>query len=134
LGTLSTTVPPSPILQPDTIRVEVGSPAVNGRVYQPHAAPVRVRVGDDPRVVAEWTNQLTVGDSAGRRVMRWVTKGTRYPASGGAITWEIYQTYDAITLAPYGYSAASSTGGFTRLTIDGRQVRGSRRVAADSAT
>jgi hypothetical protein len=118
----------------DTIRLEVGSPEVDGRVYAPHAARVRVRVGENEgRVVAEWTNELTLGDSAGRPVMRWITRGTRFPPAGGTINWEIRQTYDAVTLAPYAYAATSSTGAATRLRLDGRRVSGTRRVAADSA-
>lgn len=118
----------------DTIRLEVGSALINGRIYEPHAARVIVRAGDgDKRVTAEWTNELTHGDSAGRPVHRWVTKGTRFLPAGATQTWEIRQTYDARTLAPYAYHATSSTGGFTRLTIDGKRVRGSKRLAADSA-
>lgn len=130
---------PSPVLPPangaqvDTIRIEVGSPAVNGRVYAEHAARVRVRVGAaDSPITAEWTNELTLGDSAGRPVMRWVTKGTRQTPSGGTMTWEIRQTYDAVTLAPYGYHSTSSLGGFTQLTLNGTRVRGTRRVAGDT--
>jgi hypothetical protein len=113
----------------DTIRLEVGSPAVDGRVYRPHAARVRVRV-DDPasRITAEWTNQLTLGDSGGRPVMRWVTTGTQFPEAGPPVTWELRQTYDAITLAPYAFHRTTSTGGATRLTIEGRRVRGTRRA------
>jgi hypothetical protein len=118
----------------DTLRLEVGAPQVNGRVYAPHAARVRVRVGaDDAPLAAEWTNELALGDSAGRPVMRWVTKGTRFLATGDTVRWELRQTYDAVTLAPYGYVSSYSTGAFTRLRIDGRRVRGTRRVAADSA-
>lgn len=52
---------------------------MNGAIYAPHAARVRVRVGEgDGRLTAEWTNELTHGDSAGRAVHRWVTKGTRF--------------------------------------------------------
>lgn len=119
---------------PDTIRIEVGSSAVNGRVYAPHAALVRVRLGDSSRVTAEWTNELTLGDSAGRPVMRWVTKGKRRSATGAEVTWELRQTYDAVTLAPYAYHSISSTGAFTRLTIEGRRVRGTRRAAGDTTT
>jgi hypothetical protein len=118
---------------PDTIRLEVGSPEVNGKVYEPHAARVRVRVGEgEGRLVAEWTNELTLGDSAGRRIMRWITKGTRFPPAGDPVTWEIHQTYDAVTLAPYGYVATSSTGGFSRLRLDGRRVQGTRRTPGDT--
>jgi hypothetical protein len=117
----------------DTIRLEVGSPEVNGKVYVPHAARVRVRVGEgEGRVVAEWTNELTLGDSAGRPIHRWITRGTQYPAAGGTVTWEIHQTYDAVTLAPYGYVSSSSTGGFSRLRLEGRRVRGTRKLPNDS--
>lgn len=119
---------------PDTLRLEVGSPHVNGTIYAPHAARVRVRVGDGAgRLTAEWTNELTHGDSAGRAVHRWVTKGTRFLPSGDTVRWEILQTYDARTLAPYAYTARSSAGTFTRLTMDGRRVQGTRKVAPDSA-
>lgn len=117
----------------DTLRLEVGSPEVDGRLYRPHAARVRVRVGAaDGPMRAEWTNALTLGDSAGRAVMRWVTRGTRTEPSGARVTWEIHQTYDARTLAPYGYLAASSTGSCTRLAIDGRRVRGVKRAGGDA--
>jgi len=117
----------------DTLRVEVGSRLVNGRVYQPHAARVRVRIGaSDSPLTAEWTNELTLGDSAGRPVMRWVTRGTRFPAPGDTIRWEIFQTYDAETLAPYGYASQSSTGASSRLVLSGRRVQGVRRLPGDS--
>jgi hypothetical protein len=119
---------------PDTLRIEVGSGHVNGRIYAPHAARVRVRVGEgEGRLVAEWTNELTHGDSAGRAVHRWVTTGTRVLPNGDTVRWQIRQTYDAVTLAPYAYDASSSAGTFMRLTIDGWTVRGTRKVAPDSA-
>ena len=123
----------APVPPPDTMRIEVGSPALDGRVYKPHAARVRVRLGDSSRVTSTWTNELTVGDSAGRTVMHWVTKGTQYPAGGREVTWELRQTYDARTLAPIRYSQTSSAGGFQHLTITDRRVRGTKRVAGDSA-
>ena len=76
---------------------------------------------------------MPAGDSAGRAVHRWVTKGTRFLPSGDTVRWEILQTYDARTLAPYAYTARSSTGTYTRLTIDGTRVRGVRKVSPDSA-
>jgi hypothetical protein len=119
---------------PDTIRLEVGSRQLNGKVFAPHAARVRVRMGEGAgRVTAEWTNELSHGDSAGRAVHRWVTKGTRTAPTGATVTWELQQTYDAETLAPLAFTSSSSLGGFQRLTIEGRRVRGTRRVAADSA-
>lgn len=122
-------LPPTP---GDTLRVEVGSTEVHGRVFAPHAARVRVYVGEERRLSAEWTNELTLGDSANRPVMRWVTRGTRFPATGNPSTWELRQTYDAETLAPYRYTATSSLGASTQLTIDGRRIRGTRRLAGDS--
>lgn len=116
----------------DTLRLEVGAKEVDGRVYAPHAARVRVYVGPGRgRMRAEWTNVLTRGDSAGRPVMRWVTTGTQYPENGPAVTWELRQTYDAITLAPYGIVRTSSAGLRTALRIDGRQVTGTRRMSAN---
>ena len=122
-----------PVAGGDTVLLEVGSSEVNGRVYAPHAARVRVHIGSlDTAPTAEWTNELTLGYSAGRRVMRWVTKGTRSGPSGPT-TWELRQTYDAVTLAPYGYSSRSSNGSSTQLTLDGTRVRGTRRLPGDTA-
>jgi hypothetical protein len=127
-GALQASVP----LPGDTLRLEVGSPEIDGRVFKPHAARVRVYVGEERRLSAEWTNELTLGDSANRPVMRWVTRGTRFPATGSPSTWELRQTYDGVTLAPYKYTSTSSQGASTQLTIEGRRVRGTRRVPGDS--
>lgn len=125
---------PHPVLGSDTLRVLVGSREVDGRVYAPHAARVRVYVGPGKgRMRAEWTNVLTLGDSAGRRVMHWVTTGTQYPVSGDPVRWELRQTYDARTLAPYGIARTSSTGLATSLRIDGTTVTGTRRASTDAA-
>ena len=118
----------------DTLRLEVGARAVNGGVYAPHAARVRVYVGPgEGRMRAEWTNVLTLADSAGRRVMHWVTTGTQYPENGDSVQWELRQTYDAQTLAPYGIARRSSTGLATSLRIDGTKVTGTRRLSASAA-
>jgi hypothetical protein len=102
-------------------------------VYRPHAALVRVRVGDPKGpVLREWTNELTLGDSAGRPVMRWVTKGKQNTGPNAGSTWELRQTYDAITLKPYAYNSMSSNGAHTRVTIDRNRVRGTRRAAGDT--
>ena len=125
--------PCTPTAPPDTIRLEVGSPLVNGLVYTPHAARVRVRAGAaDGPVVVEWTNQLTLGDSAGRRVMRWVTRGMRMTPQGPQPTGELRQTYDARTLAPLAWSRVGANGGCQRLQIDGTRVTGVRKLPADS--
>ena len=117
----------------DTLRLEVGAREVDGRVYAPHAARVRVRVGPgEGRLRAEWTNVLTLGDSAGRRVMRWITTGTQVTPAGDTVTWELRQTYDAHTLAPYGIARTSSTGAMSSLQVDGRRIRGTRRVNRDA--
>jgi hypothetical protein len=126
----------APLPAADTLRIEVGSPLVDGRIYAPHAARVLVRIGGpDAPVSAEWTNELTLGDSAGQRVMRWVTRGTRTPPGGGApVRWELFQTYDARTMAPYGYHMRSSAGAYSRLSFEGRRVKGVRRMPGDTAT
>ena len=115
----------------DTLRLDVGAKAIDGRVYKPHAARVRVWVGPgEGRLQSEWTNELTVGDSAGRQVHRWVTKGRQVTQAGDTIPWELRQTYDAITLQPYGIVRAFRDGRHSTLRIDGRKVSGSRRTTA----
>jgi hypothetical protein len=74
---------------------------------------------------------LTLGDSAGRPVHRWVTRGTQFGAAGSS-TWELFQTFDAQTQGAYGYVLRSSKGDFTQLTIDGRRVRGVRKTGRDT--
>lgn len=120
----------------DTVRVDVGSDQVDGRVYTPHAARVRVWVGGGPgqgRMRGEWTNVLTVGDSAGRQVHRWVTTGMSVTPAGDTVRWELRQTYDARTLAPYGIVRTASTGAVSALRIDGRRVSGTRKANASAA-
>lgn len=127
--------PPTPCpAGADTLRLRVGSAEVNGAMYPPHLARNRVyRGAEGSPAVTTWTNELTLGDSAGRRVMRWVTRGTRLGPAGDTIQWVLRQTYDAATLAPYAYSLTASDGAATELSIDGPRVRGTRRLAADSA-
>ena len=119
----------------DTIRIAVGSPAVDASFMEPHRARVIVerQVGTGWERTAEWINELTVGDSAGKRVQRWVTSGTRQQPGGGQIKWQIFQTYDHKTLAPYGYYYTSSAGADIRLTMEGPRVRGTRKTPSDSA-
>ena len=118
----------------DTLRLHVGSAEVRGAVYPPHFARNRVyRGAEGSPPVTSWTNELTLGDSAGRRVMRWATRGTRVTPAGDSVHWVLLQTYDANTLAPYAYARTSSDGAFTALTIDGTRVRGTRRLSPDAA-
>ncbi|MGH7694265.1 MAG: hypothetical protein ACRENH_04760 [Gemmatimonadaceae bacterium] len=113
----------------DTIRLEMGAKEVDGRVYAPHAARVRVWVGPgEGRLRSEWINVLTHGDSAGRKVHRWVTTGTQVTPAGDTLRWELKQTYDAITLQPYGIARTVSNGTSSTLRIDGRKVSGTRRT------
>ena len=111
----------------DTLFLEIGSPLVDGRVFRPHAALVRIYHGDT--LTAEWLNELSIGDSAGRPVMRWITTSHPVPSNPNRVLSVLRQTYDAITLAPLGYSSTTSAGGKTELTIDGRTVRGSTHPA-----
>ena len=122
----------APATAADTVRIEVGAAEIDGLVYQPHAARVRVWAPDGSgRVRAEWTNTLTLGDSAGRQVQRWLTAGYQIAANGDTVRWELRQTYDAKTLAPYGIVRTSSTGATSALRIDGRHVTGVRRTRPD---
>lgn len=104
----------------DTLRLEVGSPEVNALFLPSHRARNSVYIGGAATPVTTWTNELTVSDSAGRRVHRWVTRGTQ--ASGA--TWELHQTYDGRTLAPLKWAQRSSAGADSRLVIDGTRVQG----------
>ena len=120
-------------LQPqgDTLFLEVGAPQVDGRIYRPHKARVQVRLGaPDGPVVSEWTNELTLGDSAGRAVARWITIGTQMPVNGPRSTWEIRQTFDARTLQPLAYHRTGSAGGMMQLALEGTRVHGSMRQNA----
>jgi hypothetical protein len=116
----------------DTLRIEVGSKEVDASYFQPHAAKVRVYVttNGQERMRAEWVNVLRHGDSAGKKVHHWITTGTNYPAQGPASTWELRQTYDAKTLAPYGIVRTASNGAASAFRIDGKQVTGWRRAGA----
>lgn len=117
----------------DTLRLEVGAREVDGRVYRPHAARVRVLVGPgEGRVRSEWTNVLTVGDSAGREVHRWVTTGKQITAGGDTVSWELRQSYDARTLQPYGIARTATNGQASSLRIDGTRVQGTRRANRDA--
>jgi hypothetical protein len=116
----------------DTIRVQVGSTHLDASYFKPHAARVRVYRGPEGSApVSEWTNELTIGDSAGRQVHRWVTRGSR-ATPNGPVTWELLQTYDAKTLQPYGYLRRSSDGAFAQFSYNGKIIRGVRKTLQDS--
>ena len=116
----------------DTIRIEVGSPLLNGRVYKPHRARVRVHLGStDTPPTNEWTNELTLGDSAGRPIMRWVTLGHIDSATGKA-GFDLRQTFDLETMAPYGYLLVTQQGAHISLAMDGKRMRGTRKLPTDS--
>jgi hypothetical protein len=117
----------------DTTRIEVGSPAVDGSVYKPHRARVRVHLGSvDTPPTNEWTNELTIGDSAGRKVMRWVTLGQF--DSAGTPGFDLRQTFDLVTLAPMGYHLKTRSGVRTSLAIDGNRMRGTRKLPSSPDT
>jgi len=113
--------------QQDTVRIEVGSPRVDGRAYQPHRARVRVHINSvDSPPVNEWTNELTIGDSAGRPVMRWVTLG-QFDSAGNP-GFDLRQTMDHVTLAPLGYRLKTRAGVDVSLAMDGNRMRGTRKL------
>lgn len=123
---------PSPPAMPDTVRIEVGSPLVDGSVYRPHRARVRVHLNSlDTPPTNEWTNELTIGDSAGRRVMRWVTLG-QFDSTTREPGFDLRQTFDLITMAPRGYALTTKSGARIRLAIEGNHVRGTRKSPNDS--
>ena len=111
----------------DTVRIEVGSPLVNGSAYRPHRARVRVHLGSlDTPPTNEWTNELTIGDSAGRKVMRWVTLGQF--DSNRVAGFDLRQTFDLVSLAPLGYNLKTRNGVQVSLAIDGNRMRGTRKL------
>lgn len=114
---------------PAPLVIEVGSAHVDGRFYPPHRARNRVYPPGASSAVTSWTNELTLGDSAGVPVMRWVTLGTQ---SNGT-TWDLRQTYHAITLAPIAYAYRNSAGAEKVFRVDGTRVVGHLRAPADSA-
>lgn len=117
----------------DTLRLSLGAKEVDASYFQPHAAKVRVYVkspNGDERMRAEWVNVLTHGDSAGRKVHHWVTTGTQIAPNGQTTNWELRQTYDAKTLAPYGIARTASNGSASAFRIDGKNVTGWRRANA----
>lgn len=117
----------------DTIRIEVGSPLIDGSVYKPHRARVRVHLNSlDTPPTNEWTNELTVGDSAGRRVARWVTLGQF--DSTGTPGFDLRQTFDLVSLAPLGYRLRTRAGADISLAIDGKRMRGTRKTPNNPAT
>jgi hypothetical protein len=117
----------------DTIRIEVGSPLIDGSVYKPHRARVRVHLNSlDTPPTNEWTNELTVGDSAGRKVARWVTLGQF--DSTGTPGFDLRQTFDLVSLAPLGYRLRTRAGADISLAIDGNRMRGTRKTPNNPAT
>lgn len=131
-------VPAALVAQPspnDTIRLELGSREVDASYFEPHAAKVRVYVkapNGSETVRAEWVNVLVPGDSAGIKVHRWVTTGIQRLANGDSLNWELRQTYDARTLAPYGIARTASNGAASAFRIDGTTISGWRRANASA--
>lgn len=113
----------------DTLFLHVGSKEVDASLFKPHAARVRI-YGPTGVITNEWDNELFLGDSAGRPVMRWSTIRRPVASNPGRPMSTLLQTYDAKTLAPYGYLSYNSEGAYLQLTINGKQVRGSRRANA----
>ena len=117
----------------DTVRIEVRSPLIDGSVYLPHRARVRVHLNSvDSPPTNEWTNELTVGDSAGRKVARWVTLG-QFDANGQP-GFDLRQTFDLVSLAPLGYNLKTRTGVNVSLAIDGNRMRGTRKLPNRDST
>jgi hypothetical protein len=116
----------------DTLRLQVGSPEIDGRIFPAHSARNRVYMGPNAALTSTWTNDLSVGDSAGVQVHRWVTRGVQLGAEGVGSSWELVQTYDARTLQPLTYYRWASNGASMRLRIEGTRVRGEQRVPGEA--
>jgi hypothetical protein len=117
----------------DTLRLQVGSPEIDGRVFPDHRARNRVYMERDAAPVSTWTNDLSVGDSAGVQVHRWVTRGVQLGPEGVGSSWELVQTYDARTLAPLTYYRWASNSSSMRLRIEGTRIRGEQTVPGEAA-
>ena len=117
----------------DTIRLEVGSPEVDGRVFPVHRARNRVYPPGATEPVVTWTNELLLGDSAGVPVMRWITRGEPLASSPSGATWELLQTYHARTMAPMAYQRTAGDGSVVRFRVEGNRVRGTRRAPGETA-
>lgn len=113
----------------DTVHVAVGSPLVNGTVYRPHVGRVtRLRIADGRTdTTAVWVNTLVIGDSAGRAVHRWYTRGWSGAPGGPRNRFDLWSTFDATTLALLGWHLKGGAGFEARLAVDGRSVRGTTR-------
>lgn len=116
------------------VHVPVGSPLVDGSVYQPHVGRViRLRIeGDRIDTTAVWTNTLVIGDSAGRPVHRWHTSGWSGPPGGARNRFDLWSTFDGKTLALLGWHMKGATGFEARLAADGRTVRGTMKPPSAS--
>lgn len=120
--------------QSDTLKLEVGDRRVDGRVYKPHAAMVRVYNGpaDNQVLRTTWTNVLTVRDSAGKQYHYWLTTGSGPGPNGATVDWELRQIYDAVTLQPYSIERTASNGAELRIRIDGKRVHGTRKQGSNA--
>ena len=110
----------------DTLHIPVGSPAVDGSIYQPHVGRVtRLHMeGGRTDTTAVWLNTLELGDSAGRAVHRWLTSGWSGPPGGARNEFNLRSTFDARTLALLGWHMKTGSGFEGSLAVDGRRVRG----------
>lgn len=126
------TAVPSDHVHPDTTRIEVGSPLVDASWFKPHRARVRVHLNSlDTPPVNEWINELSIGDSAGRQVARWVTLGQF--DSTGTPGFDLRQTFDHTSLALLGYRLQTRAGADISLAVDGNRLHGTRKTSAASA-
>lgn len=116
----------------DTVHVEVGSPLVNGSVYQPHVGRVvQLRItGERTDTTADWLNTLVIGDSAGRVVHRWHTGGWSGQPGAKRNEFNLWSTFDGRTLALLGWHLKGGGGFEARLAVDGKTVRGTLKPPA----
>jgi hypothetical protein len=111
--------------QADTLLVFPGSPLVRGTGIEEHSSRTVLRSGSpdgEPRGTI--TNYMEIGDSAGRKVIRFRTEGEIAGPGGARNTYTLRQTFDRETLQPLGFHAVGSAGRETSFRIDTTQVTG----------
>lgn len=120
----------------DTLRLTVGSPEVDLSGMLPHVARVTVErlIDGEWQSVVQWTNTLEVADSRARPVHRWTTIGQRAASTNQPPTWELYQTFDAKSIAPLGLRRTLAGGGSLQLAFGGPRIHGTQRAGDGTET
>jgi hypothetical protein len=137
LGIAASEIPrPQQRQSADTLCVAVGSEMISGLELPVHGSKIdrfQLDPGQAPRNIGWITNVMSIGDTAGRPVFRFITEGEARQPNGQANRYTLYTTFDRKTTALLGYFISGSLGREVRLTLDGNRVRGTIRPSADAA-